>query len=104
MTRYRLTYEVTTWESTTFPRAKDHRKVYRKDLFAAELYRQAYAMLEAEGLLDRPVAWRVMGEVDTLADAYAKPLRPGYYRRDTIWLRDPKDGGKHILVHMGWEG
>lgn len=95
-----LHYTITRSASTTAPKALSHKVTRRKDSFARALYAEAYAMLEANGLLDRPCAWRVMEEVEALSQAYAKELPQGHYRQDTIWLGTSDAYGKldHIVV------
>lgn len=86
----RLRYEISHWHSETATRAAHYETCSRKDRAATVLWSQIYAMLEGNGLLDRPVAHRLMHQFDACEIA---PPRHGYYRREVFKL----SSGEHVI-------
>lgn len=55
-------YNISTWNSSTATEAREFRKVRRIDAALSELWRQIYAMCEADGALDTERAHRLLRE------------------------------------------
>jgi len=60
----------------------------RSDAAKGEAYRMIYEMCESEGLLDRPVAHRLIAELDA---ADISPVKPGWTRKIEFRLREKEE-------------
>lgn len=103
MSKTELTYQITTRDYLTQEKASYFNRCHRRDVALDRLWKQIYAMLESEALLDRPVAKRLEREFEQLAAAVeTKPLRRGYERRETFYLREKERDGKRVDFLQGY--
>ena len=84
-----IKYEVTRWHSQFYDKAASYVTCSRADKVASILWDEVRAMLASEGLLDRPVALRLVKE---MTDCEISPPNPGYYRSQTFYLRPDEKG------------
>lgn len=79
-----ISYEITRIWSPIHDASAFHR-VGRKDVAATRLWAEIYAMLESAGLLDRPIAHRLLSQFKACE---ISPPRLGYERREVFRLND----------------
>lgn len=82
-----IQYEISRWDFLTAPKARAYHKAARSPKARTDLWAEIYAMLEARGLLDRPVAKRLEAEFDA-CDTSAPAM--GYMRSQIFYL-DPSE-------------
>lgn len=80
-----VVYEITRHRSLTEMRAAEYVKRHRAPAAANALYAQIYNMLEANGLRDRPIAWKL---VDQFNKCNVSPPPRGHYRFERFRLDD----------------
>lgn len=84
-----IKYEIARWHSQFYDKAASYETCSRADKAASILWDEVRTMLASEGLLDRPVALRLVKE---MMDCEIAPPKPGYYRSQTFYLRPDKKG------------
>jgi hypothetical protein len=96
-----INYQISRWRSQFEERAADFTERKRLDAALQELWRQIYEMLEANGLLDRPVALRLRKEfLDYQGKLTREGLRLGYFRRDEFLLREDDKLGEKVIFRQ----
>lgn len=82
-----IKYEISRWRFPTSMEASAYHCVSRGDVAERRVWQEIYAMLEANGLLDRPVARRLLAEFEQSAadGTFSAPAR-GYMRSQKFYL------------------
>lgn len=87
-------YNISTWDSSTAPEAREYRQVKRIDAALSEVWKQIYEMCAADGALDTERAHRLLREFRDL-EAYCAvthPLRTHHYFQRKFVLRTDSAG------------
>ncbi len=90
-----LIYQISRWHSATAPQAADYAERKQGPAAKRELRRMVHEMLAADGLLDRPIAYDLMRQVE-FADI--RPPAAGHIRKQEFRLRDELGPFVHIWV------
>lgn len=89
-------YQISTWRSSTAREACDYQTRQRIDAAQNELWRQIYAMCEADGVLDTERAHRLLREFSAFCAA-GDPLAGRHYHSVDFVLRSDSAGAcQHV--------
>ena len=91
-----IKYEISRWSSMFSQTARDYVVCHKAPRAKRELWRMIYEMLKSDGLLDRPVAHRLLREFE---GAEICPPSFGCYRHQTFYLRQ-NDGAHGPFVEF----
>ena len=91
-------YNISTWNSSTAHEAREFRKVRKLDAAQTELWRQIYAMCEADGALDTERAHRLLREFNAFCVApHPLPKHNSYFSQRFVLRRDAAGDLQHVL-------
>lgn len=89
-----IKYEISRWDALTYPgKARAYHVASQAPKAGKLLWAEIYAMLEARGLLDRPVAKRLESEFE---NCEISPPALGYMRSQVFYLNPDEKMGAQV--------
>lgn len=89
-----IKYEISRWDALTYPgKARAYHVAAQAPKAGKLLWAEIYAMLEARGLLDRPVAKRLESEFE---NCEISPPALGYMRSQVFYLNPDEKMGAQV--------